>query len=361
MIARAGIRTRQGRATTASVIGMVVLSLVDTLVRQSMVMVARLATSGGYRSPLTHVADQIFAELTKALREQGLAHKVIADMFGMSIRAYYEKLKRADEAQGVRQRSLWQTVWAYLIREQVVPREKLLQRFRQEDPSLVVGMVNDLVAQGWVYRRGEGEQVVYRVQDTLDTSLSEAESVPAVAAMVWALLREHGPKTQEELQKLLPSVPLQVLASAAKQLEEQGNLTRGSKAAADAYVAEAFRVPLHQAQGWAGAVAFHFRAVVNTLCAKAEEHHRGEPNPHVGGSTFSYDVGGDHPLREAVLAQLEILREMASKLREEVDAYNQTHPREQRERVTFYLGQYIEQSASDAHVPPQERQDDEQE
>ena len=45
--------------------------LIDFIVRQTTVLIAQLATSGGLRAPLAHIANQVFAELARKLEEQG--------------------------------------------------------------------------------------------------------------------------------------------------------------------------------------------------------------------------------------------------------------------------------------------------
>jgi hypothetical protein len=61
--------------------------LIDAIVRQTTVLIATLATAAGHRAPLARVADQVFSDLVGELKEQGLGNKVIADMFGMALRA----------------------------------------------------------------------------------------------------------------------------------------------------------------------------------------------------------------------------------------------------------------------------------
>ncbi len=61
--------------------------LIDSIVRQVTVLIAQLATSGGIRAPLSHVANQVFLDLARELEEQGVSRKVSADMFGMALRA----------------------------------------------------------------------------------------------------------------------------------------------------------------------------------------------------------------------------------------------------------------------------------
>src|SRR5690606_10604376 len=68
--------------------------LINAIVQQTMVFVARLATAGGVRAPLAHVADQVFVDLTEELRKQGVKKKVIADMFGMALRTYHRRAKQ---------------------------------------------------------------------------------------------------------------------------------------------------------------------------------------------------------------------------------------------------------------------------
>ncbi|HSC87968.1 MAG TPA: hypothetical protein VLC09_11880, partial [Polyangiaceae bacterium] len=56
--------------------------LIDAIVRQTTVLIARLSTAEGVRSPLGHVAGEVFSGLVAELENQGVSKKVIADMFG---------------------------------------------------------------------------------------------------------------------------------------------------------------------------------------------------------------------------------------------------------------------------------------
>lgn len=47
--------------------------LVDGIVQQTTVLIARLSTSAGGRSPLGQIADQVFLELARELKSQGVA------------------------------------------------------------------------------------------------------------------------------------------------------------------------------------------------------------------------------------------------------------------------------------------------
>jgi len=65
--------------------------LIDSIVRQTMVLIAQLSTASGNRSPLSHVADRVFLDLVAELERQRLGKKVIADMFGLALRSYQQK------------------------------------------------------------------------------------------------------------------------------------------------------------------------------------------------------------------------------------------------------------------------------
>ena len=56
--------------------------LIDAIVRHTMVLIAQLSTADGSRSPLSHVADEVFIALVRELEHKVLGKKVIADMFG---------------------------------------------------------------------------------------------------------------------------------------------------------------------------------------------------------------------------------------------------------------------------------------
>lgn len=59
--------------------------LIDAIVRQTTVLIAQVATAAGIRAPLSHMANQVFLDLVRELKEQGLGNKVIADMFGLAL------------------------------------------------------------------------------------------------------------------------------------------------------------------------------------------------------------------------------------------------------------------------------------
>ena len=62
--------------------------LIDSIVAQATVLIAQLATATGTRAPLAHTANQVFLDLFRELKGQGLGNKVIADVSGLAIRTY---------------------------------------------------------------------------------------------------------------------------------------------------------------------------------------------------------------------------------------------------------------------------------
>jgi len=47
--------------------------LIDAIVQQTTVLIAQLSTAAGLRSPLAHVADQVFLSLAQEIERQGVS------------------------------------------------------------------------------------------------------------------------------------------------------------------------------------------------------------------------------------------------------------------------------------------------
>lgn len=60
--------------------------LIDSIVRQTTVLIAQIATATESRPRLAHTADEVFGSLVRELRSQGVTNKGIADMFGLTLR-----------------------------------------------------------------------------------------------------------------------------------------------------------------------------------------------------------------------------------------------------------------------------------
>src|SRR5687767_9247846 len=142
--------------------------LIDAFVRQTMVLIAQVATMAGARTPLAHVANQVFLDLTQALEEQGLGRKVVADMFGLALRSYQQKVDRVMESASSSGMTLWEAVHRYITERNVVQRAELMRRFAKDNPDSVAGILHDLVESGLVYKTGRADHVVYRIAPEAD-------------------------------------------------------------------------------------------------------------------------------------------------------------------------------------------------
>src|SRR6187399_821926 len=136
--------------------------LIHSIVRQTTILIARLATSGGTRAPLAQVADQVFYHLVKELEEQGVSRKVCADMFGLGLRTYQRKIQRLGESLTDRGRSLWEATLDYIRDQKMVTRAQVLQRFVRDDELLVRSVLHDLCESNLVFSSGSGPQTVFR-------------------------------------------------------------------------------------------------------------------------------------------------------------------------------------------------------
>ena len=109
--------------------------LIDGIVRQTTVLIAQLSTASGVRSPLAHVADQVFVELAREIEAQGVRRQVVADMFGMALRTYHARVSRLAASRTDQGRSLWEAVLSYIEQTGLVTRLELLRRFSGDDES----------------------------------------------------------------------------------------------------------------------------------------------------------------------------------------------------------------------------------
>jgi hypothetical protein len=312
--------------------------LIDSLVRQVTVLIAQLATSGGIRAPLSHVANQVFLDLSRELSEQGVSRKVSADMFGMALRAYIRKVRRLSEAQSERGRTLWQAVLDFVLAEPLVGRDRVLKRFHVDGELEVSSVLRDLTESGLVFCSGSGKGAVYRAasNEELDR-LAQLSDENGLDELAWVLIYREGPLTSERLQALLGR-SAEVTQTVLQRLVEQERVQRG---AAGELVAKDFSIPLGAAVGWEAAVFDHVQAVVQTICQRLQQASlAADPAPSVGGSTFTFDVWSGHPLERDVKAQLGELRTRLGELRRRVDEHNREQglPAEYQQVVT-YVGQ----------------------
>src|SRR5215510_13399805 len=122
--------------------------LIDQVVRQTMILIAQMATSGGARAPLAHIADRVFLELARELEAQGLSRKVTADMFGVALRSYRRRIQRLSESVTVRGRTLWAAVLDFVPQDRLGTRAEVLTKFHLDEEVQVRAILSDLCESG---------------------------------------------------------------------------------------------------------------------------------------------------------------------------------------------------------------------
>jgi hypothetical protein len=313
--------------------------LIDSIVRQVTVLIAQLATSGGIRAPLSHVANQVFLDLSRELEAQGVSRKVSADMFGMALRAYIRKVRRLAEAETEKGRTLWQALLDFVRAEELVSRERVLDRFAADGELQVTAVLHDLTESGLLFCSGSGKRAVYRVasDDELDrvAQLSDKQGGDELA---WVLIYREGPLREERVGELLRRSPSETSEVVARLLGDG----RVQRQADGSLVARDFVIALGAAAGWEAAVFDHVQAVVQTICQRLQQASADAAPVPVGGSTYSFDVWPGHPLESTAKAQLGEIRERLGALRRQVDEHNRAHglSREYQQVIT-YVGQCL--------------------
>jgi len=313
--------------------------LIDSIVRQVTVLIAQLATSGGIRAPMAHLADQVFIELSKELHAQGVSRKVTADMFGMALRSYIRKLRRLNEGKTDAGKTLWQAILDFIACEGMVTRTRVLERFACDDRLQVNSVLRDLKDTGLVFAAGSEEGAIYRAASESEIGQLSRLKTDELDELVWALIFRDGPLTEKELrQKIGPECDqiLDVLDRllADRRIERQVN---GLLAARD------FVIPLGSSIGWEAAVYDHFHALVRTICQRLRKTGTAaNEDDIVGGSTYTYDIWPGHPMENEIKGQLREIREHCGRLLRRLQEYNhQNGLRAQYEQVAFYMGQSI--------------------
>jgi hypothetical protein len=297
--------------------------LIDAIVRETTVLIAQLATSGGLRAPLAHVAGQVFAELAAELEREGVTRKVSADMFGLALRTYQRRTQRLQPSQTDRGRSLWQAVLDHIAQNELVTREQVLKRFRRDDPRSLRGVLRDLTESGLVFASGRGPQLVYRVTTAEELAKMRHEGRDGIEAFVWSVIFRDGPISEERLLELT-RLGRESLAAALAALVDGGRAERVESAGGSQYRSRELVLGFDDASGWEASAQDHFATVARTLTRKLRFDPRASRGDEVGGSTYHFEIWRGHPFEDAVLGELRRFRERMSALRAQVDGHNRS-------------------------------------
>ena len=311
--------------------------LIDAVVQQTMVFIAQLATSGGVRAPLAHVADQVFLDLSQELQNQGVTKKVIADMFGMALRTYHRRVQETQQSRTDVGRTVWEAVLEFIRESEPVSGSQVQLRFVQDDAEVVSGVLHDLVNSGLAFRYGRGDGAVYRAAAEAD--FAAANPGDSAEWLLWLTVYRRGASTVQELADAT-RLPVATCEAALHELLEQGRVTKHDEAE-PRYSSDRLEVPVGGSKGWEVAVLDHYQAMTSAICAKLSE--RGaRAKDVVGGSTWSLDVWAGHPLEEEATKTLARIREEMESLRARVDQHNAAvEAQAARQRVVIYVGQYV--------------------
>ena len=318
--------------------------LIDSIVRQTTVLIAQLGTAAGVRAPLSHVANQVFLDLASELREQGLGQKVIADMFGLALRTYHEKVRRLSESSTFSGCSLWESILEFIQGKGTVLRADVLQRFRNDDSATVRAIVKDLVEGGMVFQSGRNERMTYRAATPDEyRAIDPVREREGLVNFVWVALNRFAPATAAELSRAIP-LPAPQVSEALDTLVADGRARRLADTAEARYECTHCVIALGSELGWEAAVFDHFQAMVTAICNKVRAGATvAEKGDLVGGSTYGIVVWPGHPLREETFGLLASLRAQVAQQREKVVAYNVEHAApEATERVIVYVGQSVQ-------------------
>jgi hypothetical protein len=318
--------------------------LIDGIVRQTTVLIAQISTSAGTRSPLSHVADQVFFELASEIEAQGVTRRVAADMFGLALRAYQKKMRRLTESRSERGRTLWEAVLSF-IGEAEVTRARIEERFQYDGPREVGAVLHDLVRSGLVYATGAGEHAVYGVtSEEVRKRVSQSGQLEGLMNVIWLKVFRGEAFTREALCTQLPVAGPEI-ERAVDELLKLGRLKQGASGLESTNVV----LPIGSAHGFEAALLDHFRAVAVAIATKLRSGTRGaQLADRTGGSTFTFTLDAVHPDSEEVYGLLREQRTRVQTLWERVSAYNAAHTPDEASatRVTFYLGQSVEEGAS---------------
>lgn len=329
--------------------------LIDAIVRQTSVLVAQLAVAGG-RPSLAHTSNQIFIDVVRELKQQGVGNKVIADMFGMALRTYHDRVKRLEQEARYGGCSLWEAVLRYIADAGTISQADLLVRFRNEDALTLRGVIKDLVDSGRVSRTGRGNTVLFRCSEASSaehtSDLAVRPNERRVANLVWVAVSRLGVCSFAQVCEQVPSHEAE-LHNALVLLVSENKLRAVVDEGGTRYAAGECVIGSKDPFGWEAAMFDHYQAMVQALCARLTSSDTEAAEPRGGGSTYAYVVSEEHPMRDEVMGFLNEVRRRAEDLRKRVSDYNREHPESIQNplRVTTYVGQSSRAPSLESAVP----------
>ncbi|MBN1652913.1 MAG: hypothetical protein JXA30_03975 [Deltaproteobacteria bacterium] len=317
--------------------------LIDSIVQQTTVLIAKLATAGGARSPLAHIANQVMVELASELESQGLSRKVTADMFGISLRSYRRRVQRMRESSSVRGRTLWEAVLEFVKQGSLVTRRQVFDRFCRDEEEHVRGILHDLVESGLLFCSGAGLDGVYRLATEQELkTIYELDGQSGLEELIWSIVFCRGPILRDRVAEI-GALSEDALDKALRNLTETGRINVEQRDDGVYLFSDRFLIEQSDEKNWEASVYDHFHAVVRTICNRLEPGICDSRfRDSIGGSTYTFDVGPGHPHEKEVLSLLRDFRERCGGIRQRVSVYNQQHGLcDVGENVVVYIGQSV--------------------
>jgi len=318
--------------------------LIDAIVRQTTVLIAQLSTAAGIRSPLAHVADEVFLSLSQEIERQGVSRKVVADMFGMALRGYQRKVQRLEESRSEGGKKLWEAILEYIDSHSPTRRDEVIARFQRDDELAVSSVLADLVASGLLFATGRGESVVYRRTNEAERRVLEGdEAIEGLATLLWGMVFHAPGRSTLELVQASRLDEAEVRRALDRTIAD-GRVTRDDEGDLAPLHASSFVIPEGATQGWEAAVFDHYQALARAVAEKLRLRAAGSPGQDLnGGTTLHFGVFPGHPYETRVLGLLRRFRDELNAFWNEVATYNREQgiTEEMSTRVTFYFGQHV--------------------
>jgi len=327
--------------------------LINAIVRQTTILIAQLATSGGQRAPLATVANQVFLDLVSELERQRVSRKVSADMFGLGLRTYRRKIQRLNASVTDRDSSLWEAMLDYLRSRESASRSEILERFSSDDEAQVKAVLHDLCESQLVLAARVGATTTYRAAQGEELiALQETRGDEGLDELVLALMFREPPLPLDEIAGRARLATDRV-APIVERLVVEGRLARSERAdGVPLYQATRLVLPLGStAAGWEAAVFDHFKALVATIMSRLPDKAIAPKiADSVGGSTYTISMWPGHPMADEVYGTLKRFRSELSDMRDRAAKINQEQGvPEAHTRVVIYAGQCLIGEGSDSN------------
>ena len=262
-------------------------------------------------------------------------------MFGMALRSWQAKVRRATESRTDIGRTLWEAVYSYLSTHGQVSRSKILERFKYDEEPVLKGVLNDLVESQLIFKAGRGDSTVYIMAPSNLNTEDEAESKTKedqLDALILVTLYHGQPMTVEGLKQGL-NLGEDVLEKSLVRLESNGLVRQDD----DGWHCQTCHQPMDDPVVWGAALLHHYQAMVTALCVKLRGgNDRARDSDLTGGSTYAFNIWPGHPLESEIMGLLKESRQRLDDLMKRKDACKEQCPDDiEPSKVVFYFGQAI--------------------